>query len=162
MAEENKTLFQCNATVGEYGTTLHGAMLTRNKLVCVSLGDGGVFLCKSKVLTPAFAEDDEQVANLTHSLCEDDAGKHLQVAVLNARDCDGVLLGTDGAINPYGDLENFNRSLALPAIRKMANGEIEQLSQFVTDLGQTMGTGDDVSLALLFREKRLHQYTSGR
>ena len=145
-----------------YGTTLHGAMLTRNQLICVSLGDGGVFLCKNKVLTPAFAEDDEQVANLTHSLCEDDAGKHLQIVVLNAKEWDGVLLGTDGIINPYGDLENFNRSLALPAIRKMANGEKEALSQFVTELGQTMGTGDDVSLALLFRKKRLRPFTAGR
>ena len=145
-----------------YGTTVHGAMMTENKLVCVSLGDGGVFLCRRDRIEQAFEEGDEQAANLTHSLCEEDAGRHMHVAVEDAGKWDGVLLGTDGAINPYGDLENLARSLALPAIRKLANKETDALAQFVTDLGRTAGTGDDVSLALLFREKRLHQYTSGR
>lgn len=141
-----------------YGTTAHGACLTGNKLICVSLGDGGFFFLKNRQITPAFEEDDEQAANLTHSLCEEDASRFLHVSVADARTVDGVLLCSDGVVNPYGNLDNFRRSFVLPALRSLANAKPNELSEFIVSLGETKGTGDDVSIAVLFKERVVKKY----
>ena len=144
-----------------YGTTMHGAMLFRNRIICVSIGDGGFFLIRGREIAPLFPEDEEQVANLTHSLCEEDAGRYIRIAICAAGRSDGVLLCTDGVINPYGSVENFERSFAAPALAKLARGETDALSGFVEDLGREIGTGDDVSLAVLLRERSLKKYRKG-
>jgi hypothetical protein len=43
-----------------YGTTLQGAMIFGNKLICVSLGDGGVFLVRKGEICTAFEEDEDK------------------------------------------------------------------------------------------------------
>lgn len=146
-----------------YGSTAHGALLIGKKLICASIGDGGFFLLKNGKITPIAEEDEEQIANLTHSLCEEDASRFLRIAVLDdARTVDGVLLCSDGVVNPYGDLENFRRSFVIPALRTLVTGDVEALSQFVVSLGKTKGAGDDVSLAILLRDRAAGKYGKGR
>lgn len=68
--------------VKAYGTTLSAAMLYGNKLICISIGDGGCFLLRKGRLIPAFDDtDDEQVANLTYSMCQENARAHLNAEV---------------------------------------------------------------------------------
>ena len=111
-----------------YGTTLNAAMILGTKLICVSIGDGGCFLVKSGVVTPAFAEDeDEPVANITYSLCQDDAFSRLQVSVHELSAYDGAVVCTDGMINPYQNLSNFSTGLITPAIATLNAGNAKSL-----------------------------------
>ena len=137
-----------------YGTTLNAAMILGTKLICVSIGDGGCFLVKSGIVIPAFTEDeDEPVANITYSLCQDDAFSHLQVSVHELSAYDGAVVCTDGMINPYQNLSNFSTGLIAPAIMNLYLGKFEQLSAFVSQVGTKLGTGDDVSLGILVKGK---------
>ena len=137
-----------------YGTTLNAAMVLGTKLICVSIGDGGCFLVKGGVVMPAFAEDeDEPVANITYSLCQDDAFSHLLVSVHELSAYDGAIVCTDGMINPYQNLSNFSRGLVAPAIATLNVGKNKSLEAFVIELGTKLGTGDDVSLGIVVKDK---------
>ena len=146
-----------------YGTTLNSAMILGTKLICVSIGDGGCFLVKSGVVTPAFAEDeDEPVANITYSLCQDDAFSHLSVSVHELSAYDGAVVCTDGMINPYQNLSNFSSGLIAPAIATLNAGKNKSLEAFVSEVGARLGTGDDVSLGIVVKDKlssRIYKHT---
>ena len=146
-----------------YGTTLNAAMILGTKLICVSIGDGGCFLVKSGIVTPAFAEDeDEPVANITYSLCQDDAFSHLQVSVHELSAFDGAVVCTDGMINPYQNLSNFSSGLIAPAIATLNAGKSKSLEAFVSEVGARLGTGDDVSLGIVVKDKlssRIYKHT---
>ena len=146
-----------------YGTTLNAAMILGTKLICVSIGDGGCFLVKSGIVTPAFAEDeDEPVANITYSLCQDDAFSHLQVSVHELSAYDGAVVCTDGMINPYQNLSNFSTGLIAPAIATLSVGKNKSLEAFVSEVGTKLGTGDDVSLGIVVKDKlssRIYKHT---
>lgn len=136
-----------------YGTTLNGAMVLGDKLVCASLGDGGVFLIKKGGIYPAFNEEDEEetVANITYSMCQEDAFKHLKTGIFDMDDIDCVLLCTDGVINPYRNLENFNLSFVQPVVKLAKEEKLSEIGEFVTRLGTEIGIGDDVSLGLIVK-----------
>lgn len=153
LAESDELAIRLNATKA-YGTTLNGAMVFGNKLVCASLGDGGVFLLKNGKTAPVFTggDDEETVANITYSLCQEDAHKHLKTAIFDFSEVDGVLLCTDGLINPYRNLNNFNFSLVKPVIDLANEGRCKEIDDFVERLGAEIGTGDDVSLAFIFKQ----------
>ena len=146
-----------------YGTTLNAAMILGTKLICVSIGDGGCFLVKSGIVTPAFTEDeDEPVANITYSLCQDDAFSHLQVSVHELSAYDGAVVCTDGMINPYQNLSNFSTGLIAPAIATLSVGKNKSLEAFVSEVGTKLGTGDDVSLGIVVKDKlssRIYKHT---
>jgi hypothetical protein len=129
-------------------------MIFGNKLVCVSIGDGGCFLVKGGQCISPFPEDeDEPVANITYSLCQDDAFSHLLVTVHETANYDGAVVCTDGMINPYQNLSNFSEALVTPAIATLCAGSGRSLETFVTNVGLKLGTGDDVSLGIVAKNK---------
>ena len=134
-----------------YGTTLQGAMIFGNKLICVSLGDGGIFIVRKGQLYTAFEEDDETVANLTYSMCQEDAYKHLKVEIFDFSDLDGVLVCTDGVVNPYQSLINFREKFVKPICIKLQEGKLVEIDGFITAMGEKIGIGDDVSLAMAMK-----------
>lgn len=135
-----------------YGTTLGGAMRLGNRLVCVGLGDGGCFLLRNGEIAPAFPEeDDEPVANVTHSLCGEQAFEHMHARVFDLRRLDGVLLCTDGILAPYQSIENFKRSFVRPIVRRVLDGKVGEVKRFVCELGLHSGIGDDVSLSMILK-----------
>lgn len=138
-----------------YGTTLNGAMVLGDRLVCASLGDGGVFLIKKDGIYPAFNDGDEEetVANITYSMCQEDAYKHLKTGIFDVSDIDGVLLCTDGVINPYRNIENFNLSFVQPVVKLAKDEKLSKIDEFVARLGTEIGIGDDVSLGLILKSK---------
>jgi len=149
--------------VKAYGTTLNAAMFYGNKLICVSLGDGGCFLFRKGRLIPAFEEDDDdQVANITHSLCQENAGDYLNIEIFDAIAYDGVLLCTDGVINPYQNLENFEKSFAIPAAKKLLTKNESELADFIVNLGSHLGIGDDVTLSMMVKETASKRYYKTR
>ena len=140
--------------VKAYGTTLNAAMILGTKIICVTIGDGGCFLVKGGVASSAFPEDeDEPVANVTYSLCQDDAFTHLQVSIHDLSAYDGAVVCTDGMLNPYQNLKNFSTGLIAPAILNLYLGKADKLSSFVSEVGLKLGTGDDVSLGVLVKGK---------
>ena len=137
--------------VKAYGTTLQGAMIFGNKLICVSLGDGGLFLLRKGGIYPAFADDEETVANLTYSMCQEDAYKHLKVEIFDFADFDGVLVCTDGVVNPYQSIVNFREKFVKPICMKLQEGKQKEIDAYITLMGEKIGIGDDVSLAIAMK-----------
>ena len=134
-----------------YGTTLNAAMIFGNKLICVSIGDGGVFLVRKGEIAPAFPEDEETVANITYSMCQEDAYKYLKVAIYDFYDLDGVIVCTDGLINPYQSLGNFRDKFVKQICLKMQEGKQAEIDEFITMVGEKIGIGDDVSLGIAMK-----------
>ena len=138
--------------VKAYGSTLTGAMMFGNRLVCVQLGDGGCFLLKNGEICPAFPEDEEEpVANVTYSLCEEDAFEHLSASIFDVRSVDGVLLCTDGVLAPYQSIENFKKAFVRPVACRILGGKTGEVKDFIRELGLHSGVGDDVSLAMILK-----------
>lgn len=138
--------------VKAYGTTLGGAMLYGNRLICVGLGDGGCYLIKNGEIRPAFPEDqDEPVANITYSLCAENAFEHIKASIFNVRSFDGVLLCTDGVLGPYQSTENFKRSFVRPVVGRVIENKTDDVKRFICDLGEKSGVGDDVSLSMIVK-----------
>ena len=136
-----------------YGSTLAGAAVIGNKLICVSIGDGGAFLFRKNRLEPLFDDSDEPVANITNSLCAEDAFSHIRVTVRNWGANDNVLLCTDGLLAPYQSLANFKLSFVDPAVALLKNGETDKIDSFIKELATKKGNGDDVSLALIYKKR---------
>lgn len=134
-----------------YGTTLNAAMIFGNKLVCVSIGDGGVYLVRKGEIASALPEDEETVANITYSMCQEDAYEHLKIAIYDFSDLDGVVVCTDGLINPYQNLGNFRDKFIKPICLKIQDGKQGEIDEFITSLGEQIGIGDDVSLGIAMK-----------
>ena len=136
-----------------YGTTLNGIMTLHGRLYCVSLGDGGMFVLKEGRLEAVFPErDDDPVANITYSMCQEDAYDHLNAEILEFGGLDGAVICTDGTINPYRNLENFNDSFVAPITEHLLNGDPRSVDDFMEKLGREIGIGDDVSLGLILKD----------
>ena len=138
-----------------YGSTMLGCLLINNKLLIVQLGDGEIFLLKNKNINSPFAEEeDEPVGNITYSLCEEDAFSHIKIICHDFRKWDGILLCTDGLINPYLSYKNFEASFAYPLFKELEkNGNLSIISIFVNNMAQRLGIGDDVSLSFIYKNK---------
>ena len=91
-----------------YGTTLNAVMFYHDVYLCIQLGDGGILLLDHNNFEFAFDEDEENVANLTYSLCSENAYNHLKIKVYDAEDYDGVIVCTDGLLSPYQCIKNLN------------------------------------------------------
>ena len=142
-----------------YGTTLGGAMIYGKRLICLGLGDGGCFLIRNGEIISAFEDDeDEPVANVTHSLCGDKAFEHMKARIFNVSKLDGVIVCTDGLLGPYQSTENFKLSFVRPAVRRILNGNIRELKDFICDLGMRSGIGDDVSLAMILKNNTKERF----
>lgn len=146
-----------------YGTTLNGAMIFAGKLVCASLGDGGCFVFRRGEVFPVFTDDsDENVANLTNSMCQTDAFEHLSVKIIDLSAVDGVIVFTDGLINPYRSLDNFAKALVLPIVDKILCEKGEEVSVFISEMGERIGIGDDVSVGIALCPDIKPKYYRGR
>jgi serine/threonine protein phosphatase PrpC len=134
-----------------YGTTLNSAMVFGNKLICVSIGDGGVFAVRKGQIYQVFADDEETVANITYSMCQEDAYEHLRVEIYDFADLDGVIVFTDGLINPYQSLSNFRDKFVKPICLKMQDGKQTEIDEFITQIGNKIGIGDDVTFGIAMK-----------
>lgn len=134
-----------------YGTTLNAAMIFGNKLICVSIGDGGVFAIKKGQVGAVFVDDEETVANITYSMCQEDAFKYLRVGIYNFSDFDGVIVCTDGLVNPYQNLANFRDKFVKPICIKMLEGKQNEVNDFIVLMGEKIGIGDDVTLGFAIK-----------
>lgn len=134
-----------------YGTTLNAAMIFGNKLVCVSIGDGGVIIVRKGEIAFALPNDEETVANTTYSMCQEDAYEHLKIEIYDFSDLDGVVVCTDGLINPYQSMGNFRDKFIKPICLKIQDGKQGEIDEFITEIGIRIGIGDDVSFGIAMK-----------
>ena len=133
-----------------YGTTLNAVMILGNRILCVSLGDGGIFGFKRNILTPILQEDNEEtVANITYSMCMEDAFDHIKAEIYELGEFSALILCTDGVVNPYQNMDNFRDSFIRPIITKFVSGQRNDINTFIEALGTKLGIGDDVSLGII-------------
>ena len=134
-----------------YGCTLHAGLIVNNILLSFTIGDGGMFAISDNSMIEISKEDDN-VANITNSLCDDKAYNDISVNVTDISKYKGVIAVTDGVVNPYQSYSNFMKSFALPIVNKLCNeGDVYEVKDFIIDLGKKKGIGDDVSLAVYYR-----------
>ena len=145
--------------VRAYGTTLSGAMVYKNKIIVVSIGDTealGVY--KGKIIK-IFDDENDPVANVTYSMCQEDAFNYLNVRIMNVNELDGLFLCTDGLSAPFAFYDSFKEGFIKPSMREVINsGNLEYFDQFVSRLAKEKGVGDDVSLAFIINSKAKIKY----
>ena len=142
-----------------YGTTLTGALLLGNKLLVVKIGDTECVGIRKGQLIDIFDSSDDPAANVTYSMCQDDAFKYLKVKVLDFRDLDGIVLCTDGLTSPYQSYDNFNNSFIKPMINKIINtNSLEYIDDFIDEIASNLGVGDDVSLSFILNDNISKKY----
>ncbi len=147
--EEDIRRLEKNYTIA-YGSTLNAVVVTNKYLICIQVGDGGIFLLKNKKADIAFLDNDENVANITQSLCGDDVFNHLYITTYEKSKYLGAIICTDGLLTPYKTLNNFHENFILPYIEnfKIINKEsIKRMDEFIEKLGNEDGVGDDVTLS---------------
>lgn len=142
-----------------YDTTLNGAMILGNRLVCAGLGGGNILIIKKDGIYPAFnGKAEGQTSDTGCSMCGKDTYKQLKTGVFDLSETCGILLCTDGLINPYRNMENFNRAFIAPMTKLVEQGRFGDISSFINRLGKKLGVGDDVSLGLIMkRENALYR-----
>ena len=137
-----------------YGTTLSGAMLYKNKLVVVVIGDTEVLGIRKGELVKIFDNSNDPAGNVTYSMCQEDAFKYLRVAILPAKDLDGVILCTDGLSSPYQSYDNFTKSFIKPMVKKiLTTKSLNSVENDIDDIALKYGVGDDVSLSFIINQK---------
>ena len=142
-----------------YGTTLTGAMLYKNRFIIVAIGDTEALSIRKGSLIKIFDNSDDPAGNVTYSMCQEDAYQYLRVAVLNAKDVDGIFLCTDGLSSPYQSYENLNNSFIKPTTYRLLNTKsCDFVDKSVEKLALELGVGDDVSLAFIINEKTNKRY----
>lgn len=151
LTEDERFKLQLNY-IKAYGTTLNAIVSTKKYLICIQIGDGGMFLIKNKKVEVAFEENNENVANITNSLCGDDAYDDLFIKAVKKDKYSGALICTDGVIGPYQTYINFFNSFINPFINNFKTISIKkvfEMDDFIELLGSKIGNGDDVSVAAM-------------
>lgn len=82
----------------------------------------------------------------------------MSARIFDMRSLDGVLICTDGILGPYQSTENFKRSFVRPVVRRVLDGKVGEVKEFVCDLGLRSGIGDDVSLAMILKDSTRSRY----
>lgn len=144
-----------------YGTTLSGAMLYKDKALVISLGDTEALTFKDALISDIFDTDEDPVANLTYSMCSDDAFEHLRVKLIDMKKIDGLILCTDGFSGAYQTVDNFNKSFIKPMVNNLIKtNSLRFIDDLVDKIALEKGTGDDVSLAFFVNDKVNKKYYS--
>lgn len=142
-----------------YGTTLTGALLLGNKLLVIKIGDTECIGIKKGKLLDMFDTTEEPAANITYSMCQDDAFEYLKVKVIDFKELDGIILCTDGLASPYQSYDNFNKSFIKPMIKKIITTKsLIHIDKFIDEIASKLGVGDDVSLSFIIKDNLSKKY----
>jgi hypothetical protein len=141
-----------------YGTNFHGFAFGDGYCFALSIGDGGLAIIKNDgTFENPFEEfDDENVANYTCSLCDEESATYLHFKTFDMQSIDVVALATDGTMNPFRTFSNYAIAMVTP-FQNVSKDKYPCLRHdcrlFVSELADKKGLGDDCSLAVLNRIK---------
>ena len=142
-----------------YGTTLIGGLLTTDFLVLIQQGDGhAVTFDKDGNAYDPVPVDEDCVANVTTSMCDDNAVLKMRHVVfdLNKVSILACFLGTDGVEDSFSSMKSTHVFYS-DVIREYFNRTDDQT--FSTKFDATLselsekGSGDDVSVAAIVHNK---------
>ena len=111
-----------------------------------------MYFVKNKKIEIIFPDNDDNVANITNSLCGDKAYNKLFIKAVIKEKYNGVILCTDGILGPYQTYSNFYESFVCPFIKNfriITKEKIFDMDNFIDALGNHIGIGDDVSVACI-------------
>ena len=157
LAEDEIFKLETNFVIA-YGSTLNAAVLTSKYMICIQIGDGGVFMLKKKKIEVAFPENEDNVANITNSLCGDNAYDNLFIKAFSQDKYSGVILCTDGLLGPYQTYDNFYSNFISPFMRDyklITHDKIVEMNEFIDALATKKGIGDDVTFSSILYEGNL-------
>ena len=149
--EDDKFQLENNYVLA-YGTTLNAVFTTKKYLICMQIGDGGIYLIKRNKMEIAFPENDDNVANMTNSLCGDKAYSNIFIKAIPKNRYNGIIICTDGFLSPYYSYDNLYRNFVGPFninYRIITKEKLNILDEYIEDLGKKKGVGDDVSFACI-------------
>ena len=143
-----------------YGTTLLLVVATERFVFYLQLGDGDilVFDATGNVRRP-LVKDERLIANETTSLCMEKAWCEVRTSIQNIEKESPalILVSTDGCINSFVEEDGFykvGRDI-LELMREDGPDYIEEnLQSWLKEISKE-GSGDDISLGLLYRREGL-------
>ncbi len=142
-----------------FGTTMTGAMVIGNKLIVVVIGDTEVIGIRRGKISRLLEDENDPAANITYSMCQENAYKYLRVKILAWHDYDGIILCTDGLSSPYQSYENFENSFVKPIVLKTLETDgMSHISEIISNIASKLGIGDDVSLSFILKDKTNKKY----
>ena len=144
-----------------YGTTLTGAMVYKNKMIIVSIGDTETLGIKDGELIKIFDNSNDPAGNVTYSMCQEDAYQYLRVRIMSINDLDGIILCTDGLSSPFQSYDNFTKGFIKPMVNKVLTSKSTVvIEETIEDIASSLGVGDDVSLAFIINSHAKNKYYS--
>lgn len=141
-----------------YGSTLLASAATGESVVMLQIGDGDLLSVLPDGRTTRPLPGDARLHhNMTTSLCGSGAARDFRMGRIAAPETLPALLvlSTDGYANSFNTDEDFMRVGAdlLGLLRSEGPARVEKkLAGFLTDASKH-GSGDDVTLALLYRDR---------
>lgn len=140
-----------------YGSTLLGAVISEDYLICVQLGDGEVLFVSDETGEPTWAipKDPSLIANETASLCQQDSWKAVRVVFRYIGETPPAMLflSTDGYPNSFRTPDEFRKNVSgiLEIVRIEGPDSVENdLPLWLREASQ-LGSGDDMTVALICR-----------
>lgn len=140
-----------------FGATLIIALWVKDMLILIQQGDGGctIFLEDGTIEQPVPA-DENCHANVTSSLCDDDALDSIRhyVVDLGGNSVIGCFLGSDGVEDSYTDVagnHRFYKELLIKyfdIFNQDKDKLLNYLEEYLPDFSE-IGSGDDVSVACI-------------
>ena len=137
-----------------YGSTLIAALWLEEHLLLMQQGDGRCsVLFKDGAMEQPIPWDSACVANVTTSLCDEDADTAIRCAVLDTRGrpVAACWLSSDGVEDAYTDMEGTFSLLGELTCRLAEEGRepfLAYLDEFLPEFSRR-GSGDDISLAVI-------------
>ena len=132
-----------------YGTTFLCVAEIGNFVYIVQLGDGNCVLVKDNSIVFPVETDDRLKFNFTTSLCADDAFNNIRDKVLPVEAGTIFVLTSDGVYNSFENEEAYVDFVKTVCENTASNELNTELQDFLPKLSKN-GSGDDVSLAILF------------
>ena len=142
----------------KYGTTLVCALITECHLFLLQLGDGDILLITERGdIEAPMPKDDRLLGNETWSLCSAGAQTQFRFRYLRMDEAGQnlalVLMSTDGYANSFATEDGFQQAGLdyLHLVKSVSQAVLRKKIPVWLDETSRGGSGDDMSLALLYR-----------
>jgi len=143
----------------KYGTTLICALITECHLFLLQLGDGDILLITERGdIEAPMPKDDRMLGNETWSLCSEGAQTQFRFRYLRMDEAGQnlalVLMSTDGYANSFATEDGFHQAGLdyLHLIKSVSQAVLRKKMPVWLAETSRGGSGDDLSLALLYRK----------
>jgi hypothetical protein len=142
-----------------YGSTLLCAAVTESFIAYLQIGDGDILEIRGDEVRSPLPGDDRHIGNETSSLCEPRAWTSFRHGFqhLAGNPPEGIFLATDGYSNSFADDRDCyaTTSALLRSLHAEGSARFQELLPGWLATASRQGSGDDITLALLFRQDPL-------